>query len=117
MGRPTGEFDQILGRPDRGNLRYRSQLHAGLGLKIDIAAYAMPMLVFGVIMIFQKNNTKLQKGAAKMENPAIEDLGLDPSSMTGQQVVHLFDGVRLNENELANAVLSSIPVELVVLGG
>ena len=35
-------------------------LVAGLGLKIDIAAYAMPMLVFGVIMIFQKNNTKLQ---------------------------------------------------------
>jgi phosphate:Na+ symporter len=35
-------------------------LVAGLGLKIDIAAYAMPMLVFGVIMIFQKSNTKLQ---------------------------------------------------------
>jgi len=34
-------------------------LVAGLGLKIDIAAYAMPMLVFGVIMIFQKG-TKLQ---------------------------------------------------------
>jgi phosphate:Na+ symporter len=35
-------------------------LVAGLGLKIDIAAYAMPMLVFGVIMIFQKSSTKLQ---------------------------------------------------------
>ena len=35
-------------------------LVAGFGLKIDIAAYAMPMLVFGVIMIFQKNNTRLQ---------------------------------------------------------
>ena len=35
-------------------------LVAGLGLKIDIAAYAMPMLVFGVIMIFQKSNVKLQ---------------------------------------------------------
>ncbi len=35
-------------------------LVAGLGLKIDIAAYAMPMLVFGVIMMFQKSNTKLQ---------------------------------------------------------
>lgn len=28
-------------------------LIAGLGLKVDIAAYAMPMLVFGVILIFQ----------------------------------------------------------------
>ena len=35
-------------------------LVAGLGLKVDIAAYAMPMLVFGVIMIFQKSNTRLQ---------------------------------------------------------
>lgn len=35
-------------------------LVAGLGLKIDIAAYAMPMLVFGVIMIFQKSNARLQ---------------------------------------------------------
>ena len=35
-------------------------LVAGLGLKVDIAAYAMPMLVFGVIMIFQKNNVRLQ---------------------------------------------------------
>jgi phosphate:Na+ symporter len=31
-------------------------LVAGLGLKVDIAAYALPMLVFGVIMIFQKNH-------------------------------------------------------------
>lgn len=29
-------------------------LVAGFGLKIDIAAYAMPMLVFGVILLFQK---------------------------------------------------------------
>jgi len=29
-------------------------LVAGLGLKVDIASYAMPMLVFGVIFIFQK---------------------------------------------------------------
>lgn len=29
-------------------------LMAGLGLKVNIAAYAMPMLVFGVILIFQK---------------------------------------------------------------
>ncbi len=35
-------------------------LVAGLGLKVDIAAYAMPMLVFGVIMIFQKSNARLQ---------------------------------------------------------
>jgi phosphate:Na+ symporter len=33
---------------------------AGLGMKVDIAAYAMPMLVFGVILIFQKNNLRLQ---------------------------------------------------------
>jgi Na+/phosphate symporter len=33
-------------------------LVAGLGLKIDIAAYALPMLVFGVIMIFQKNHQR-----------------------------------------------------------
>jgi phosphate:Na+ symporter len=35
-------------------------LVAGLGLKVDIAAYAMPMLVFGVIMVFQKDNARLQ---------------------------------------------------------
>jgi len=35
-------------------------LVAGLGLKVDIAAYAMPILVFGVIMIFQKSNSRLQ---------------------------------------------------------
>lgn len=35
-------------------------LVAGLGLKVDIAAYAMPMLVFGVIMIFQKGSARLQ---------------------------------------------------------
>jgi len=29
-------------------------LLAGFGLKIDIAAYAMPMLVFGIILVFQK---------------------------------------------------------------
>lgn len=34
-------------------------LVAGLGLKIDIGAYALPMLVFGVIMIFQKNSKRL----------------------------------------------------------
>ena len=37
-------------------------LVAGFGLKIDIAAYALPMLVFGVIMIFQKSSKRL-KGA------------------------------------------------------
>ncbi|MBT8343607.1 MAG: Na/Pi symporter, partial [Sulfurovum sp.] len=30
-------------------------LVAGLGLKVKISAYAMPMLVFGVILIFQKS--------------------------------------------------------------
>ena len=35
-------------------------LVAGVGLKIDIAAYAMPMIVFGVILVFQK--TKSLKG-------------------------------------------------------
>lgn len=30
-------------------------LVATLGLKVDIAAYAMPMIVFGVIFLFQKN--------------------------------------------------------------
>ena len=35
-------------------------LVAGFGLKVDIAAYAMPMLVFGVILIFQ--NAKELKG-------------------------------------------------------
>lgn len=37
-------------------------LVAGLGLKVDIAAYALPMLVFGVIMIFQ-NGSKRMEGA------------------------------------------------------
>ncbi len=32
-------------------------LIAGLGLKVKISAYAMPMLVFGIIMIFQKSKT------------------------------------------------------------
>lgn len=35
-------------------------LVAGLGLKVKISAYAMPMLVFGVILIFQKS--KVMKG-------------------------------------------------------
>ncbi len=30
-------------------------LIAGLGLKVKISAYAMPMLVFGIIMVFQKS--------------------------------------------------------------
>lgn len=32
-------------------------LVAGLGLKVDIAAYAMPMLIFGVLLIFQSSKT------------------------------------------------------------
>jgi len=32
-------------------------LVAGFGLKVHISSYAMPMLVFGVILIFQKNQT------------------------------------------------------------
>jgi len=32
-------------------------LVAGFGLKVNIAAYAMPMLVFGVILVFQKPKT------------------------------------------------------------
>lgn len=32
-------------------------LIAGFGLKVNISAYAMPMLVFGVILIFQKNKS------------------------------------------------------------
>ncbi len=32
-------------------------LMAGFGLKVKISAYAMPMLVFGVIMIFQKSKS------------------------------------------------------------
>jgi phosphate:Na+ symporter len=35
-------------------------LVAGLGLKVDIAAWALPMLVFGVIMFFQKGHARLQ---------------------------------------------------------
>lgn len=36
-------------------------LVAGVGLKVDIAAYAMPMIVFGVVLLFQ--NSKLTKGS------------------------------------------------------
>ena len=32
-------------------------LVAGYGLKVDIAAYAMPMLVFGIIFVFQKSTS------------------------------------------------------------
>ncbi len=32
-------------------------LIAGLGLKVKIAAYAMPMLIFGVLLIFQKHKS------------------------------------------------------------
>ncbi len=35
-------------------------LVAGVGLKVDIAAYAMPMIAFGVILVFQSN--KILKG-------------------------------------------------------
>lgn len=34
-----------------------SWLMAGFGLKVKISAYAMPMLVFGIIMIFQKSKS------------------------------------------------------------
>lgn len=34
-------------------------LVAGFGLKVDIAAYALPMIVFGVIMVFQKSSKHL----------------------------------------------------------
>ncbi len=36
-------------------------LVAGVGLKVDIAAFALPMIVFGVILVFQ--NAKALKGA------------------------------------------------------
>ena len=39
-------------------------LIAGLGLKVKISAYAMPMLVFGVILVFQKS--KSMKGIGYM---------------------------------------------------
>lgn len=32
-------------------------LIAGLGMKVKISAYAMPMLVFGIILVFQKSRT------------------------------------------------------------
>ena len=32
-------------------------LVAGFGLKVKISAYAMPMLVFGILLLFQKSNT------------------------------------------------------------
>jgi len=33
-------------------------LIAGLGLKVKIASYAMPMLVFGIFLVFQKNKNR-----------------------------------------------------------
>ena len=39
-------------------------LVAGVGLKVDIAAYAMPLIVFGVILYFQ--NSKPWKGAGSI---------------------------------------------------
>jgi phosphate:Na+ symporter len=38
-------------------------LVAGLGLKVDIAAYALPMLIFGVILSLQKTKTAKGLGA------------------------------------------------------
>lgn len=38
-------------------------LIAGFGLKVNIAAYAMPMLVFGILLVFQKSNTLKGIGA------------------------------------------------------
>jgi len=32
-------------------------LIAGLGMKVNVSAYAMPMLVFGIILVFQKSNS------------------------------------------------------------
>lgn len=39
-------------------------LVAGFGLKVDIAAYAMPMLAFGIILVFQKSKTLKATGYA-----------------------------------------------------
>jgi len=38
-------------------------LIAGFGLKVNISVYAMPMLVFGILMIFQKHKTIQSLGA------------------------------------------------------
>jgi len=38
-------------------------LIAGFGLKVKISAYAMPMLVFGILLVFQKNKTLKGLGA------------------------------------------------------
>ena len=38
-------------------------LIAGFGLKVDIAAYAMPMLVLGILLVLQKNKTLKGLGA------------------------------------------------------
>ncbi|MCF7970532.1 MAG: Na/Pi symporter, partial [Methylococcaceae bacterium] len=38
-------------------------LIAGFGLKVNIAAYAMPMLIFGILLVFQKNKTLKGLGA------------------------------------------------------
>lgn len=38
-------------------------LIAGFGLKVNIAAYAMPMLVFGILLVFQKSKTLKGLGA------------------------------------------------------
>jgi len=38
-------------------------LIAGFGLKVNIASYAMPMLVFGILLAFQKNKTLKGLGA------------------------------------------------------
>jgi len=38
-------------------------LIAGFGLKVNIAAYAMPMLVFGILLVFQKNKALNGLGA------------------------------------------------------
>ncbi len=39
-----------------------------------------------------KSNTKLSKGVGKMQPAALEDLGFDPSTMNGAQIVEFLDG-------------------------
>lgn len=83
-------------------------LIAGFGLKVDIANYALPMLVFGILMIFQSNK-KLKGAGYILTGLGFLFLGLDyikdhferfketidlaEFAMTGTQGLLVFTGV------------------------
>jgi phosphate:Na+ symporter len=101
-------------------------LVAGFGLKVNLSAYAMPMLVFGIVLVFQQ--TKNLKGAGYVLaglgflflgihymkegfDSVSQSIDLAEYSMTGYPGVFAFAGIGI----LATVVMQSSHATLVLI--